>query len=126
MQALSASNAPAQVAERDPNRVLSVSPVQQGILPPVTITCGDAQILQHIELPSAEVSRTIVSLSLLLATEQQSRPHLDIATLKVVLLQRYERQAPGQFEDSKAPSLQIVCPVPVTMNVDGVDLRFKQ
>ena len=35
------------------------------------------------------------------------------------------RRAPGNFEGSEAPILQTVSPVPVTMNIDGVDMKYE-
>ena len=70
-----------------------------------------------------------MSLSLLLAIEQQTRPELDFATLKAELaangnLVQAIRRAPGHFEGSEAPILQTVSPVSVTMNIDGVDMKY--
>ena len=96
--------------QQDNARILSVSPAEEGVLPPVTISCGNAQIQQHIELPSIETSKTLMSLSLLLAIEQRTCPTLDVATLKAELaangnLIQAMRRAPGNFEGSEAHRL---------------------
>ena len=100
-QAVSDSEAPEQKEESDPTCIFYVSPGEEGILRPNTITGGDAHIRQHIEQPIVEISETILSLSLLLAAEQQTRPHVDIATLKAEPvnnenIQNLKKQAPGQ------------------------------
>ena len=92
---------PTYMETKDDNiHVISVSSGEDRIFPPVTITCGDAQILQHIETNSIETTNTIMSLSLLLAIEQQTRPMLDYASLKAELInnpnmKQFTRESPG-------------------------------
>ena len=101
---------------------------EEGPMPPVMVTCGSAQIQRHLEQPYANLDRTLMSIHLLLASEQEFRPKLTLEELRNEL-----QDKPGlvtqetelkMAEGDEPVTLETMSPVPVTINVDGVDLKF--
>ena len=71
-----------------------------------------------------------MSLSLLLAIEQQTRPMLDHASLKAELInnpnmKQFTRESPGHHGEGPTPTLTIVSPVAVMLDIDGVTLKME-
>ena len=65
----------------DQIRVISTSE-EGGPSRSVVVTCGEKQILTTLEAPAPNCTETLISIHLLLSTEQKARPELRLAQLK--------------------------------------------
>ena len=91
----------AQTAPTDCDRVLMLRPADQTTVnAPLTVTCGTKQVQTTLESTTVDPSgRTLLSVHLMLVSEQQIRPDLTLEKLKLEL-------------------------VPEHANIDGVDMKF--
>ena len=101
---------------------------------PITITCGDKQVLTTLEAPASDCTETLFSIHLLLSAEQKSRPELTLAQLKEELcrntiytiaarpLPHFTRE--DETKLSPIQKVKTISPVPVAINVDCVDMKF--
>ena len=69
------------VGQDDQFRVISVAEAG-GPSHPLIVTCGEKQVLTTLEAPTPKCTETLVSIHLLLSTEQKLRPALTLAQLK--------------------------------------------
>ena len=100
---------------------------------PIVATCGQKQVLTTLEAPAPNCTETLISIHLLSA-EQKARPELTLAQLKEELCRNTKytiaaRPLPHFATEDKtelAPiqKVKTVSPVPVAINVDGVDIKF--
>ena len=79
-------------------------------------------------------TETLLLLHLLLSAEQKARPHLTLSQLKEELcrntnlkiasrpLPHFTRQ--NETKLSQVQKVKTIAPVPIAINVDGVDIRF--
>ena len=114
-------------------RIISLSD-SDGPAAPVMITCGQKQPCTALEPPSPNCQETMISIHLLLSVEQQTRPSLTLHQLKEELCRnRHLRVASRplpQYADenldqlTSAQKVKTIAPVPVAINIDGVDMRF--
>ena len=121
------------VPQDDQVRVISVAEAG-GPSRPVVITCGEKQVLTTLEAPAPDCTETLISIHLLLSAELKSRPELTLAQLKEDLCRNTKytitaRPLPHftrEDETKLAPiqKVKTISPVPVAINVDGVDLKF--
>ena len=117
----------------DQVRVISVAEAG-GPSRPVVITCGEKQVLTTLEAPAPDCTETLISIHLLLSAEQKLRPELTLAQLKEELCRNAKytiaaRPLPHftrEDETKLAPiqKVKTISPVPVAINVDGVDRKF--
>ena len=101
---------------------------------PIIVTCGKKQVLATLEAPAPNCTETLISIHLLLSAEQISRPDLTLAQLKeeLCLNTKYTiaaRPLPhfAREDETKLAPVQKVetnSPVPIAINIDGVDLKF--
>ena len=120
-------------SQNDQVRVISVAEAG-GPSRPVVITCGEKQVLTTLEAPAPDCTETLISIHLLLSAEQKTRPELTLAQIKEELCRdsRYTiaaRPLPHftrEDERKLAPiqKVKTISPVPVAINVDGVDMKF--
>ena len=121
------------VPQDDQVRVISIAEAG-GPSRPVVITCGEKQVPTTIEAPAPDCTETLISIHLLLSAEQKSRPELTLAQLKEELCRNSKfsitaRPLPHftrEDETKLAPiqKVKTISPVPVAINVDGVDMKF--
>ena len=103
------------------------------IATPLTITCGKVQLQTNREPITFDPSgRTIMSIRLLLAIERKRRPDLTLDALidKTVAENPQCRQLtipqPEKWQVYGVSSTyHAYTPIPVKVNVDGVDVRFE-
>ena len=101
---------------------------------PITITCGDTQVLTTLEATASDCTETLFSIHLLLSAEQKARPELTLAQLKEELcrntiytiaarpLPHFTRE--DETKLSPIQKVKTISPVPVAINVDCVDMKF--
>ena len=114
-------------------RVISVAEAE-GSSRPIVVTCGEKQVLTTLEAPAANCAKTLISIHLLLSAEQKLRPAQTLAQLKEELCRNTKytiaaRPLPhfDKEKETKLASIQkvkTISPVPVAMNVDGVDMNI--
>ena len=117
----------------DQVRVISVAEAG-GPSRPVIITCGEKQVLTTLEAPAPDCTEALISIHLLLSAEQKTRPELTLAQLKEDLCRNAKytiaaRPLPHftrEDETKLAPIQEVktISPVPIAINVDGVDMKF--
>ena len=117
----------------DQVRVISVAE-DGGPSRPVVVTCGEKQVLTTLEAPAPDCTETLISIHLLLSAEQKMRPTLTLSQLKEELCRNVKytiaaRPLPhfAREDETKLAPIQkvkTVSPVPVAINVDGVDMKF--
>ena len=98
------------------------------------VTCGEKQVLTTLEAPAPDCTETLISIHLLLSAEQKARPTLTLSQLKEELCRNVKytiaaRPLPhfAREDETKLAPIQkvkTVSPVPVAINVDGVDMKF--
>ena len=72
--------------DRLQTNIIAISPGEGGVSPPLTITCGVAQIQKHVDFDPLVCPNTLLSLTVLLAIESVSRPMLTYSVLLKELL----------------------------------------
>ena len=136
MRAAWYAHAPQSVESTDSDdqiRVISTSE-NGGPSRPVVVTCGEKQVLTTLEAPAPDCTETLISIHLLLSPEQKARPELTQAQLKEELCRNTSltiasRPLPHftRTDETKLAQVQkvkTIAPVPIAINVDGVDMRF--
>ena len=121
------------LSQDDQVRVISIAE-DGGPSRPVVVTCGEKQVLTTLEAPAPDCTETLISIHLLLSAEQKSRPTLTLSQLKEELCRNVKytiaaRPLPhfAREDETKLAPIQkvkTVSPVPVAINVDGVDMKF--
>ena len=121
------------VTQDDQVRVISVAEAR-GPSRPIIVNCGEKQVLTTLEEPAPKCNETLISIHLLPSAEQKSRPELTLAQLKEELCRntKYTIAARplshfAREDETKLAPIQKVktfSPVPVAINIDGVDMRF--
>ena len=121
------------VTHDDQIQVISVAEAG-GHSRPIKIFCGEKQVLTTLEAPEPNCTESLNSIHLLLSAEQKSRPELTLAQLKEELCGNTKytiaaRPLPHfarQDETKLAPvqKVKTISPVPVPINIDGVDMKF--
>ena len=114
-------------------RVISTSE-DGGPSHPVGVTCGEKQILTTLEAPEPGCTETLISIYLFPSAEQKTCPNLTLSQLKEELCRNTNltiasRPLPHftRKDETKLAPLQkvkTIAPVPIAINVDGVDMRF--
>ena len=114
-------------------RIISVAE-DGGPSRPIVVTCGEKHVLTTLEAPARDCTETLITIHLLLLAEQKLRPALTLAHVKEELCRntRYKiaaRPLPlfeGEDETRLAPvqKFKLISPVPVAINIDGVDMKF--
>ena len=91
-------------------------------------------MLTTLEAPAPDCTETLISIVLLLSAEQKSRPAVTLAQLKEELcrntkytiaarpLQHFNRD--NETKLAMIQKVKTISPVPVAINVDGVDMKF--
>ena len=113
-------------------RVLMLRPADQPTVnAPLTVTCGTKQVQTSLESTTFDPSgRTLLSVHLVLASEQQIRPDLTLEKLKLELtsnpaVKRISLPLPKEwYTEGEASTCTAYSPVPVHANIDGVDMKF--
>ena len=113
-------------------RVLMLRPADQATVnAPLTVTCGTKQVQTSLESTTFDPSgRTLLSVHLVLASEQQIRPDLTLEKLKLELasnpaVKRISLPLPKEwYTEGEASTCTAYSPVPVHANIDGVDMNF--
>ena len=118
---------------QDQIRVISVAEAG-GPSRSIIVTCGEKQVLTTLEAPAPNCTETLISIHWLLSAEQKLRPALTLAQLKEELCRNTKytiaaRPLPHftrEDETKLAPvqKVKTISPVPVAINVDGVDMKF--
>ena len=121
------------LGQDDQVRVISIAE-DGGPSRPVVVTCGEKQVLTTLEAPAPDCTETLISIHLLLSAEQKSRPTLTLTKLKEELCRNVKytiaaRPLPhfAREDETKLAPIQkvkTISPVPVAINVDGVDMKF--
>ena len=121
------------LGQDDQVRVISIAE-DGGPSRPVVVTCGEKQVLITLEAPAPDCTETLISIHLLLSAEQKSRPTLTLTKLKEELCRNVKytiaaRPLPhfAREDETKLAPIQkvkTISPVPVAINVDGVDMKF--
>ena len=121
------------VTEDDEVRVISVAEAG-GPSRTIIVICGEKQVLTTLEAPAPICTETLISIHLLRSAEQKSRPELTLAQLKEHLCwnSKYTiaaRPLPhfAREDETKLAPIQkvkTISPVPIAINIDGVDMRF--
>ena len=121
------------LGQDDQVRVISIAE-DGGPSRPVVVTCGEKQVLTTLEAPAPDCTETLISIHLLLLAEQKSRPTLTLTKLKEELCRNVKytiaaRPLPhfAREDETKLAPIQkvkTISPVPVAINVDGVDMKF--
>ena len=114
------------------DRVLLLHPADQPIVNALlTVTCGTKQVQTSLESTTFYPSgRTILSVHLMLATEQQIRPDLTLEKLKLELasnpaVKKISLPLPKEsYTEGDASTCTAYTPVPVHANIGGVDMKF--
>ena len=116
--------------EDDRVLMLNLATQTQAFHTPLTISCGAKQVQTCLEPTTFDPQgRTMISIHLMLASEQTRRPTLTLAKLWVELSILYKRaelprpkewHAPGESE-----TLTTYFPVPVCATMDSVDVKFE-
>ena len=113
-------------------RVLMLRPADQATVnAPLTVTCGTKQVQTGLESTTFDPSgRTLLSVHLVLASEQQIRPDLTLEKLKLELasnptVKRISLPLPKEwYTEGETSTCTAFSPVPVHANIDGVDMKF--
>ena len=114
-------------------RVLMLRPADQATVnAPLTVTtCGTKQVQTGLESTTFDPScRTLLSVHLVLALEQQIRPDLTLEKLKLELasnsaVKKISLPLPKEwYTEGEASTCTAYTPVPVHANVDDVDMKF--
>ena len=113
-------------------RVLMLRPADQATVnAPLTVTCGTKQVQTGLESTTFDPSgRTLMSVHLVLASEQQIRPDLTLEKLKLELasnsaVKKISLPLPKEwYTEGEASTCTAYTPVPVHANIDGVDMKF--
>ena len=113
-------------------RVLMLRPADQATVnAPLTVTCGTKQVQTGLESTTFDPSgRTLLSVHLVLASEQQKRPDLTLEKLKLELasnsaFKKISLPLPKDwYTEGEAITCTAYTPVPVHDNIDGVDMKF--
>ena len=113
-------------------RVLMLRPADQATVnAPLTVTCGTKQVQTGLESTTFDPSgRTLLSVHLVLASEQQIRPDLTLEKLKLELasnsaVKKISLPLPKEwYTEGEASTCTAYTPVPVHANIDGVDMKF--
>ena len=113
-------------------RVLLLRPADQATVnAPLTVTCGTKQVQTGLESATFDPSgRTLLSVHLVLASEQQIRQDLTLEKLKLELasnpaVKRISLPLPKKwYIEGEASTCTAYSPVPVHANIDGVDMKF--
>ena len=122
------------ITQDDQVRVLSVAEAG-GPSRPVIVTCGEKQVLTTLEAPAPNCIETLISIHLIISAEQKSRPELTLAQLKEELCRNMHKYTIAarplphfarENETKLAPvqKVKTISPVPVAINIDGVDIKF--
>ena len=121
------------LGQDDQVRVISIAD-DGGPSRPVVVTCGEKQVLTTLEAPAPDCTETLISIHLLLSAEQKSRPTLTLTKLKEELCRNVKytiaaRPLPhfareGETKLAPIQKVKTISPVPVAINVDGVDMKF--
>ena len=112
-------------------RVLMLRPADQATVnAPLTVTCGTKQVQTSLESTTFDPSgRTLLSVHLVLASEQQRRPDLTLEKLKLELasnsaVKKISLPLPKEwYTEGEASTCTAYTPVPVHANIDGVDMK---
>ena len=121
----------AQTVPLEDDRVLMLHPAEPpAFYTPLTITCGAKQVQTCLEPTTFDrQGRTLVSIHLMLAAEQQRRPTLTLAKLWVELQTVYERveipRPKEWYASGDSDTLTTYSPVPICATMDGVDVMFE-
>ena len=117
----------------DQVRVISVAEAG-GPSRPIIVTCGEKQVLATLETPAPNCTENLISIHLLLSAEHKLRLELTLAQLKEELCRNTKyttaaRPLPHftRNDETKLAPIQkvkTISPVPVVINVDGVDMKF--
>ena len=101
---------------------------------PIIDTCGEKQVLTTLEAPAWNCTETLISVHLLLSAEQKSRPELTLSQLKEELCRNVKyiiaaRPLPhfAREDETKLAPIQkvkTISPVPVAININGVDMKL--
>ena len=121
-----------QTLSTDSGRVLMLRPADQATVnAPLTVTCGTKQVQTGLESTTFDPSgRTLLSVHLVLASEQQIRPDLTLEKLKLELasnsaVKKISLPLPKEwYTEGEASTCTAYTPVPVHANIDGVDVKF--
>ena len=113
-------------------RVLMLRPADQATVnAPLTLTCGTKQVQTGLEPTTFDPSgRTLLSVHLVLASEQQIRPDLTLEKLKLELasnpaVKRISLPLPKEwYTEGEDSTCTAYSPVPVHANIVGVDMKF--
>ena len=113
-------------------RVLMLRPADQATVnTPLNVTCGTKQVQTGLESTTFDPSgRTILSVHLMLASEQQIRPDLTLEKLKLELasnpaVKKISLPLPKEwYTEGEASTCTAYSPVPVHASIDGVDMKF--
>ena len=114
------------------DRVLMLRPADQATVhAPLTVTCGTKQVHTSLESTTFDPNgRTLLSVHLLLATEQQTRPDLALEKMKLELASNPAVKrislpmAKKLYTEGEASTCTAYSPVPEHANIDGVDMKF--
>ena len=117
----------------DQVRVISVAEAG-GPSRPDIVTCGEKEVLTTLEAPAPNCTEVLISIHLLLSAEQKSHHQLTLTQLKEELCRNTKytiaaRPLPHfarEDENKLAPiqKVKTISPVPVAINIDGVDMKF--
>ena len=115
------------------DRVLMLRSADQATVnAPLTITCGTKQVQTCLKSTTFDPNgRILLSVHLVLATEQQTRPVLTLKKLKLELaasnpaVKSISVPLPKEwYTEGEASTCTAYSPVPVHTNIDGVDMKF--
>ena len=128
-----AEQPPAPQTLSDSEMVLMLRPAEMAHrATPLTITCGKIQIQTSPEPTTFNLSgRTIMSIRLSLAIEQETRPEITIETLmnEIATNENYRQSTLPQPEEGQVEGVTSMyhaySPIPVRACIDGVDMRFE-
>ena len=121
-----------QTVSTGSDRVLILRPADQATVnAPLTVTCGTKQVQTGLKSATFDPSgRTLLSVHLVLASEQQIRPDLTLEKLKLELasnpaVKRISLPLPKEwYTEGEASTCTAYSPVPVHANTDSVDMKF--
>ena len=127
-------NIPAEFTDSDDQvRVISTSE-EGGPSRPVVVTCGEKQILMTLKAPAHDCTETLISIRLLLSAEQKARRNLTLLqlteefcrntnmTIALRPLPHFTRK--DETKLAQVQKVKTIAPVPIAINVDGVDMLF--
>ena len=122
----------AQTAPTAYDRVLLLRPADQPTVnAPLTVTCGTKQVQTSLESTTFDPSgRTILSVHLMLSSEQRIRPDLTFEKLKLELAsnpaaKKISLPLPKEwYTEGEASTCTANTPIPERASIDGVDMKF--